>query len=282
MASPPILTPSGTTGLNVQKWKTTVEPATYQKMVAVPIFDDLDRPLGQLNIPKWARVSSTVLAQSADGTGLTPSNVIGTPASVTPAGNYIMTQWSENEDAQVPYNIDAGSASECENALAEGSDQSVLANVATLTQTMSAASLSVTMWRQAIGRLTGNTNGMTMPGATSIYCILSNTQYPNLANIPEFNNAEMRGDSENPYVKGIVVKAGGVMVNISTVVTADGTGWHNFIGRADCIGVAWNARTRIKRQDYELTNKLIVYNNFGSTVVHDLRGIDLRTTVSGL
>lgn len=284
MASPPILTPSGTTGFNLQTWTDTAEPSTYQKMVAIPIIEDYGKRLmGTGNIRKTARVTSTVLGQSADGTSLTPSNIIGTPVTLTAVGNYIMIQWSENEDAQIDLNLDQLAASEIERALAEGSDQSVLSNAASGTNIMSQAAVDGPMWRQGIFRLMGNTNGMAAPGGTkTIYAIFSHTQGPALCTMTEYLNAMVRGDSENPYVTGIFFKAQGVLLNLSTVVYQDGNGWHNILFTDDAFRVGWNVRTRIKRQDFELTNKVIIYNNFGSNLVHDTRVMVLRTTASQL
>lgn len=277
------LVPGTHTGWNIEKWQRTVEAATYQKMVMIPIIDEGDRPFGELNIRKHARVSSSGLAQTDTGTGLTYSVIIGTPVAVTPAGNYVAAAWSENEDAQVDLNLDSEARGNLEGALAESSDQSVLANVATLTQNMSQADVDAPMFRKAFGRLAGNTNGMAMPGGkATVHAIFSHTQYPNLGNIPEFNNAEVRGGSETPYVTGIWMKGGGVMLHMSTVVDDDANGWHNVMFLPSAFVVAWNKKTLVRTQIDELEHRVILYNNFGSAIKHDLRAIDLRTTASGL
>lgn len=283
MASPPVLSPSGTTGWNLQKWQRTVEETTYQKMVFIPIIDEGDRPFGLLNIRKHARVSSSTLSQSAEGTTLTYSNIIGTPVTVTPGGNYVAVQWSENEDAQLDLNLDAEARGNIEKALAEATEQTVLANIQSLTNIMSQGQVDAPMIRQGYGRLMGNTNGLATPGAApTVYGIFSHRQYPALCSIPEFNRADMRGDSENPYVKGIAMLAGGARINITTVIAQDGNGDHNALYLPSAFVVAWNVRSRIKSQDLELTNRLIVFNNLGSAVKHDSRAIALRTTASGL
>ena len=131
-----ILTPGGTTVWNRQTWQDGgAEEATYQKMVMIPIIDDYGKKLtGIGNVRKHARVSSSVLGQSDPGTGLTASTIIGTPITITAAGNYVMAAWSENEDAQVDLDLDEEAAGNVEAALAEGSDTTVLANVQSLTQ----------------------------------------------------------------------------------------------------------------------------------------------------
>ena len=284
MASPPVLTPSGTTGFNRETWQNNLEQPTYQRMVAIPTFDEYPgRVLNVGHIRKHARATATTLTQSADGDSLTASDITGTPITLTPVGRYVYVSWSENEDAQVEVNLDSEAAGNIEQALAEASDAAGLANATSLTQIMSQAAVDATMFRQAYGRLIGNMNGVAMPGdGPTVYAIFHNTQYPNLMNIPEFTAANVRGDSENPHVKGIWGKGNGVQLMLSTVVAQDANGWHNIMYVSSAFVVGWNVRSRTKRQDYLLNNRIIVFNNFATAVKHDLRAIDMRTTVSGL
>jgi len=279
-----VLVPGTTTGFNLNSYKRGAAEATYQKMVAIPIIEDYGQRLyGTGNVRKWARVASSVLSQTAAGTGLDTATVIGTPITLTAAGNYVHVQWSRNQQAQIDIDLNGGALPQIEQALAEGSDQSVLTNVASLTQNVSQASIDGALWRQVVGRLMGNTNGVAMPGGSkTIYGIFSHTQYPNLANITEFNNAEVRGDSENPYVKGIWMRGGGVLLNFTTVVQQDANGWHNVVFVAECFTIGWNTRHDVDMMKDELAHRLIVFNNFGSAVQHDLRGLDVRTTASAL
>lgn len=277
------MVPGTHTGWNRQAWQRTVEEATYQKMVFIPIIDTSDRLLNQLNIRKHLRVTGSTLSQTATGTGLTYSVLADTPVTVTPVGSYVAAAWSENLDAQSDLNLDSEARGNIESALAELTDANALANIVSLTSPISVGAIDGPTWRKAVGRLMGNTNGVAMPGgAPQIYGVFSHTQYPALADISEFNNAEIRGDSENPYVKGVWMRGGGVMLVFSTVVTQDANGWHNAIFIPSAFVVSWNVRTRLKRQDEELENRIIVYNNLGSTVKHNLRAIAIRTTTSQL
>jgi hypothetical protein len=277
------LSPGGTTGFNFEYWQRTAEETTYQKMVFIPTIDEGDRPYNLLHIRKHARVTGSTLGQSADGTGLTYLNIIGTPVTVTPVGSVVPVAWSENEDAQLDLNLDAEARGNIEQSLAELTDTNALANVSSLTQSISQSSIDGPMIRVALGRLIGNTNGMVMPGENStIYLIISHTQYPNIMNIPEFTSALVRGDDENPHVKGIWGKGNGVKLLVTTVVSEDANGWHNCMYIPSAFVIGWNVRSRLKRQDLELTNRLILYNNVGSNVKHDLRAIDLRSTVNAL
>lgn len=279
-----VMTPSGTTGYNIQKWGKKIWGATYQRMVAIPIFDEGDKPYHQLNTRRNVRVAATPLSGSDDGSSLNASTLADSQVNLTPSGQYIMVAWSDNLDAEIDFSLNSEAQGELEQAMAEASDESVLDQVASLTQILSQAQVDVTMWRQAYARLTGNTNGVPQPGGggPTVWAIFSHTQLPGLQNIPEFNAADLRGDSENPYVMGLFMKGSGVNLRISTVVEADANGWHNFMGLSECIQVAWNRHTTVEYQKYNLQNKVIAYNNLGSTVLHDLRGLDLRTTASGI
>lgn len=278
-----VLTPGGTNGWNLQKWQRTIESATYQKKKFIPLIDEGDRPFGTLNIRKHARVAGTTLGQSADGLSLSYLTIIGTPITVQPVGNVVPVAWSENEDAQLDVNLDSEGRSNIEAALAEQSDDTALAVVSGLGQVMTQASVDAAMFRVAYGRLMGNTNGMAEPGEKpQVYGIFSHRQYPNLASIEEFNQADVRGDSENPFVKGMFTKASGVLAVMSTVVDNDGTADQNCLFLPSAFVVAWNVRSRLKKQEIELQNRLIAYNNFGVSVKHDLRAIALRTTASGI
>jgi hypothetical protein len=280
-----VLVPGTQTGWTIEKWQRTLEDATYQKMEFIPVIDEGDRPLNLLHIRKHARVTGATLGQTSDGTGLTYVNPIGTPVTVTPVGSVVPIAWSENYDAQTDFNFDDETRGDAEKSLAELTETNALANVASLTQIMSQAGVDAAMLRQGLGRLAGNTNGMAMPGGTgqpTTYGIFSHTQYPNLASITEVNAAQLRGDSENPYVRGIWAKGFGFVLLLSTVITNDAGGWENCLFIPSAFVIAWNVRSRMKRQDFELQNRLILYNNVGSAVKHDLRAIAMRTTASAL
>jgi len=287
MASPPVITPTGTTGFNRSSWQDSIEGATYQRQEFVPTIDEYSGKLLNLgNVRKYARATASTLAQDGDGDGLTPVNIAGTPVTVTPAGRFIQVEWSANEKAQIDFDLANGGGAEIEQGLAEAVDQAALANIVSGTNVMSQAGVDAAMWRQAVGRLMGNTNGAFAPGeggeARMIRGIFSHTQYPNIMAIEEFTHATVRGDSENPQVKGIFTKGGGINVRFTTVVTQDGSGWHNAVYVKSAFVIAWNQRTTSFEEQTELLFRINVFNNFGSAVKHDSRFVALRTTASGL
>ena len=277
-ASPPVLTP-GSNHFNYEVWEAGTEEATYQKMLFIPRIADKKRAYSQLHIRKQARIASVSLGQTAVGTGLTYQDPLGTEVTLTPAGNYVGLAWSANEAAQNEIPLDSEFSSAMEQALAESSDSSALANVATLTQFRgnALADFDAAMIRNALALLGRNTNGAFAAGDSTIYGITDYAQQPHLMSVPEFTNAEVRGDAENPNVKGVWAKGNGVMFMYTTVATEDGNGVHGCVWVPSAFAISWNVRSQTFKQDVELQKRLILFNNFGSTVQHDLRAVGLRT-----
>ena len=280
-----VLTPGGTSGYNFEKFARKVEAATYQKMLFLPRIREAERLFDQLTVRKHLRASASTLGQSTAGINgdITKSTTADTPVTITPAGQYVAIAWSANEESQVEFDIPSEVQGELEQALAEASDTSGLANVISLTNNLTDTGVDASMFRKAYGRLMGFTNGVATPGSDpQVYGIFSNTQYPNLASIPEFNNAEVRGDSENPNVKGIWMRGGGVMLMLTTVVTTDASGTHNCLFLPEAFNVSWNKRSQVIKDRDALQQSLICFNNFGTAVIHNARAIDMITTVSAL
>lgn len=279
-----VIEPSGVTGLNLEDWMSTVEAPTFQATEFINTIREYPGKIYNLaHVRKYARVTGTTLAQSATGTGLTTADPVGTPVTISPTGRYIQVEWSMNEKAQIDQDLNSGLAPILEDGMAETLDQAGLAAVTSLTNTMSQAAIDATMWRQAVGRLMTNTNGAYGPGAgPMIRAIFTTTQYPAVLAIEEFTHADVRGDSENPEVKGIFTKGGGVNARFSTVVTQDANGWHCPLYVEDTFIIGWDQRTTAFKEQTELKLRLNVYSNMGVSVLHDARGIDMRLTASQL
>jgi hypothetical protein len=278
-ASPPVLTP-GSNHVNYETWSESVEDGTYQKQMVLPRYKDVGRPYSLMTINKWARVDSVALAGTSVGTGLTYQDPVAAPPTLNPAGIYVALAWSQNENAENPYNIDSDLASEAERALAEGNDENGALQFASLTEFRGNGVDDVTsaLLRNAQALLTRNSNGEITPGGEKeIYLILDSSQYPATMSIEEYANAEARGDDENPYVKGVWSKGGGHNLLFSTVLPTDGNGTHGCLWVREAFGVGWNVRSMIERQKEELQQRLILFNHLGTTIIHNLRAVSVRT-----
>lgn len=275
--------PGTNTGWNIEKWQRTVEDATYQKMRFIPIIDEGDKLFEQLHIRKHQRVAASTLAQTAAGTTLTTVSPIDSEVTVDPTGRYVAIYFSQNFTSQTDLNLTAEARGNAEQALAEATDEAALTDIQSNTVILSQASVDGPLWRKAVGTLMGNTNGVAAPGDTpQMHAIFTHKQYPSLGTIPEFNSAEVRGDGENPFVKGIWMRGGGVMLHMSTVIANDANGDHNAVFIPSAYVASWNERTLLKVQEEELENRVILYNNMGTNVKHNLRAVAIRTTASDL
>lgn len=278
-------TPQGTTQYNITTYARTIAGATYQKMVAIPRFDDEGRPLGSLVLRKHVRMTAASLSQSDDGSSLNATTMADTPVTLTPAGAYLMVAQSENEWAQLDFDLSAEARDQQTQAMAEYSDTAVLADVASFTNNLTTTKVDGPSWRQVLGRVGNNTYGVAVAGyagSPEVFGIFTMTQLPAWGEIPEYNQANLRGDDQNPYVTGVQLKGSGASIYFTTAVAQDGNGWHNFVGIGEAIAVAWNKHTQIEDQKYNLQRKVIAFNNFAHGVFHNARGFDWRTTASQL
>lgn len=276
-----IVEPNGTTGFNRTAYAAGYERALYQRTILVNYVEEGERLMGGMVIRKAQRVAAATLAQSSDGTGIVYVNPVGTPVTVNPVGLIVPIGWSRNQQAQVDINMERLAGDSSADALSELVETNTAANFTSGTQVISNAIADAATLRAAQSLLTGNTNGggLADPNrANRIYGFFSNTQMAPLMSIPEVNSAEMRGDSENPYVTGLWVKGFGMVLNISTVVALNANGYHNAVFLAQALTVRWNERPSAEQQTYEYRKGYYGYCNVGSAVVHDLRMVVVRTT----
>lgn len=276
-----VLTPGGTTGWNIEKWKRTIDPALYQRAKMLPVVEQGDKPGTTGHYRLGARVAGSALGQSSDGTGLSYLTIIGTPVTLSARGNHVPVGWSRNQQAQLDVAMNAEARGNVEEALTELTETVLAESVATLTNpAVTGPDITGPLLRRAVALLQGNTRGASDPdGPNRVYGLFSHTQLPALGEIPEYNQAEMRGDSENPYVKGVWMKGGGVgLALISTVVYFDGSAWNNCLFLAGAFIAAWNERSTIVEDQAELQSRVIAYNNLASGVKYNDKALRILTT----
>jgi hypothetical protein len=91
-------------------------------------------------------------------------------------------------------------------------------------------------------------------------------------------NAEIRGDSENPQVRGIFTKASGILWNFtSKVPTGNGNGGEGAVYTKDAFAVGWNSKPRVEQSKDGLATLYIGYANLGARVKWDARAVSVRT-----
>lgn len=278
-ASPPILTPTSS-HFNIEKWQRQVEDRFYQAGLFYPRIKERDKPGSLLHVRKHARAGWDTLGQGAVGTGLNYQDMTPTEVTLDPGEIYVAAGWADHEANETDVPLDSEMASILEMALEEGTEYTALQAVGSLTTNVfgnAAYRLNAAGVRYITGRLGESTRGNVAPDENgkqrTIYALIPWLQNPDAMSIPEYAQADMRGDSVNPHVQGYWSKGGGVMLMRSSspvfYSNADGI-WAPF-WVPDAFGIAWNQRPKVYREQVELQYRIILRNNFAVGVVNDDR-----------
>lgn len=261
-------------------WNRRIERNVYDRMDFANNIGARERLYNQLHLPKMSRFTYSTLAQGTFNTALTNSANSETEATLSPAGIYIQVVTDENQLSQGNLDFDSAFTAGVEDGLAEGIETLTLANLSSLSTYQlggAGASIDASTWRSGVGKIPKGARSKGQPGKADIHIILPTGQYANALGIPEFTNADMRGDGTNPNVRGIFVKGAGATLHLSNVLpTSSGTSKYGAIWIPEAFGISWNKRVSVQAQKWELQHKIIGYANFGSAIVWDNRAVRLE------
>lgn len=279
------------TGRNLvyQSWANTIEVPAYEKMIMIPTLDEMGRPYGTQNIRYWDTLTAQTVASTAgtgtalDIAGMTMNS--GTPTSLTYTTSAVYVGVGVNKDVQsaVEVDLDPGIRENVEGCMADACDGVITALVNNLTDGIgdgatpgSAADVRKLVWQLRIE------SPAVMVGEREIIACLHPGAGDGLTSAPEFMNAEVRGDAENPWVRGIFVKAFGTRFKFTTKMpTANGVGGEGAIYVPEAFAVGWNNRpTMLPPQQNGITTYHIGYANLGGRVKWDSRGRFYRTVTT--
>jgi len=273
-------TPGGT-GANLTKtqYARGVEAAVYDKAKFLPLIQEWERGFNQLIVRKIAAGTGATLASTQDGTTMTFDSM--GPTTITMSPTWLFTgrsypdslPWTAGED------IDADAAADCEGALAAYLDTQLLADVASLTANVgnNATDIDAALWRSALASLYNSAKVLAEPGKSDIQMLLGALQVDDVLSIPEFTNADQRGDGQNPLVSGMVSKGVGVRANFTTLLSSDGNGLHGVMFVRSAFGYFFNKRPSGERQRYLKQTRVMADCHVGHNIVHPSRAIDIRT-----
>jgi hypothetical protein len=277
-------TPGGGTtaggGLLAQAWQSNLEDAVYDLEVFIPRIRDLQRPLAQLTIRKQARFSSATMGTSDTGLLLTYNATNLAPVTMVPAQVYVAANWNEDFDAQAEFSPESEFRQNAEEALAEGKDQTALAATTSFTTNVKgsyATDITAATWRDALasGRISGRSRFA--QGKMPIAVVVHPAQTDDMGAIPEFAQAHLRGQGDSVMRSGLFAQLYGVDVYFSNVVSGSGGGANNPMFVLSTFGIAYNRRDNVKYQEIEYQHRVIVGANFATGLIHDLRGVNLRS-----
>lgn len=270
--------------LKYTDWASTIEVPAYESMTFIQTIDDVGRPYGSKKVRFWDEVAYQTLAATSDAANADLTWTSGTPtvSTLTPSAIYIAVSYPEHEQDYVEVGLDSGIRQNIEAALGSGCDYVAAAAISSLTAGIGDASYHITA-----GDLRAQLQAIriadpsVMVGEGVIYAVLHPGCIADLAGISEYANAEIRGDAENPQVRGIFMKAQGTLFRFTTnVPTGNAVGGEGALFGKRCFGIGWNSKPKMYREQDGLAHNHIGYANLGSMVLFNNRGRYIRTVVA--
>ncbi len=270
------------TELTNEVWQNTIEAAVYEEGALFPLIKERDRLYNKLHIRTFGQFAANSLGSTADGTGVTYGVATTYDKTATPVANYVAVNLSRSQIKQM--NVDVTQSNDFKDAmnkaLAQKIDQYVnttlIPNLTTNVVGDGASTMDRALVLNLLYTIRKNARSAVQPGKSDIKFIVWPLQGPAFMSIPEFTAANLRGDSANPNVKGIVFEAMGLEFIVSGNLDATGGAIHNPMFVSDAFALSWNERPTVFSQDFELASRIYAYANYGTGIVWDDRAGDLR------
>jgi hypothetical protein len=276
-----------TRGVNLKftDYQAGIQVPVYEAMTGIPMMEDVGRPYGSKIIRIYDTLATATLAATSNGDkgDLTWNSGIPSKVTLTPSGLYIAVSYPENEQNYVEAKMDPGITQNINAAMGEGCDALAMVSFSSLTNGWGDAGSAPTApdVRKVVAQLSIATPAARLSDGVSLYAVVHPGAQEGLQNTADFTNAEVRGDAENPQVKGFFTKANGVLWNFTTKVpTANGNGGEGAIFAKSCFALGWNQKPMILRERDGLATCIIGYANLAATVVYASRGRYFRTVVT--
>jgi hypothetical protein len=255
--------PSYGSNLLFTKYQREIEPAVYENGTFFPLIEEADRPYNSLIIRKLAQFSApTTLASSADGQGLTYNAAIDSQVTLTPVMKYQAVAVSELQMLQMETELPPVIKDALPDRLAQTIDADCLSRVAELTTTPLGTDAR-SAWKG------------------TKYLVYHTNRMQDVLMIPELTAANLRGDSSNPNVSGIVLNGLGIEHHESANVYVDANSIaYNVLFRPSAFRIGFNLRPGMKVQEYELQTRIIIRANYAHNIAWDDRAVMLKTKSS--
>lgn len=281
-------TPGDTGALLVNEaWQNTFEDAVYEAAKLYPLAVERARLYNKLHIRKLSAFTASSLASTYPAS---PGTITGfayqanteTEVTISPSASLVALSVAHSQLKQMDISPMASWKQSTEDAMAQSIDLAWATNASLLTTTRGAGSgedFSKALLASAIAALRASAKSeWDYPNGKPAYLGVHTSQVDDLLTIPEFMNANFRGDAANPNVKGLNLQAYGLTMVVSGNVYVDGSNvaWNPlFLPRA--IGISFNQKTEVMEQVFQLEHRIIAYANYGTGVVRDEFAVAIKT-----
>lgn len=144
-----------------------------------------------------------------------------------------------------------------------------------------AVNISKDLILQAAGLLRASAKRYYTPGKDIAYLRIAPTQLRYLYGIDSITSANLRGDSSNPNVTGVLVEAWGIDLGISGNVVSSGGAYHNLLHVKQAFALGYNAKPQIaKAQDNGLAMLIMGFTEYGVVEVYDAFAVDVQSSTA--
>lgn len=148
-----------------------------------------------------------------------------------------------------------------------------------LSVTTGAANLDAALIRGALGLLRTNAQREYKIGKITAVLRIHPSQAANLYGIAEITNANLRGDSDNPNVTGMLVEAWGCDVDITGNIVNSGGNRHNMLFVKPAFALGYNEEPQLaKPQENGLATLIMAFADAGAVELYDNYAVDIQTT----
>lgn len=277
----------GTEATNIleETWENEIIPAAVEEMRIVNNFREstVTGKFGDvLNISKLPSVSASTLASSATGITLTSTDPTALNVTVAPTFAYAAIYFPQNTLTDLLREASLRKAFRTQLAAALATkidvDGGTLAASVSGTAGGAAEHLTKPTMLDAMGTLAANVKNLWQPGKKNMHLCFHPGEIKYVLSIPEITAANVRGDAQNPNVKGFVWDAWGMNLAESGNVYSSAGVNHNLLHVPEAFAIAYNQRPKfLETQFDELQVRMITFTSYGVVEVFDEYALDFQT-----
>jgi len=281
------ITPSDAANLLTKEWRAGILLAANEESVFMPNMMDASAGAVKLRNGLYVRKLGTMTAQSLSGSGLHSSLTYNTEA-----GSVVLLSPSTPYSA-VELNVDTLMEIDSQPMLKAAYKEQLMASIgenmdSTTAQSLipalttsvegGAVALSKALMLTCLKDLIVQAKDRFKPGKTRGHFIIHPNQSDALLDIPEITAANIRGDSQNPNVKGWVWDAWNCSVEESgNIHTAAGVAY-NVLFLEDAFAKAWGTKPYFLDPQFEgLLVRLICVGQYGVGTIFDEYAVMMKT-----
>lgn len=223
------------------------------------------------------KVAGTV---ALDSEALTMEADTETAVSVSPQFAYCAATYSEQvQQRLMAYpKLEKAVRTQFLRALTERIDLDAGALASDLSQSVSDVNISAALIRQALGVLRAGAKREFTFGKTPAFLRIHSSQAQHLFGIAEITSANLRGDSDNPNVTGMLVQAWGTNVAISDNIESEGGNRRNMLFVKPAFALVYNAEPQLEPPQREgLATIVSAFADYGVAEIYDAYAVQIQT-----